>query len=323
MDGFLNVLKPPGVTSHDVVLSVRNLFGEMRAGHLGTLDPLARGVLPLALGAYRRLSEYFLEDTKQYMAEFLFGTSTDSGDLDGRIVDEKDAGFLRPEDVQKALAGFTGVVSQEPPAFSALKVGGKRMYKLARSGFEVRHESRNVQVHEFGLLGWVEGSRPKGYFRMSVGRGTYVRSLAMDLGKALGVGATVSYLLREKSGLFMLKDSFTLSDLKKAASDGHFLETLSDPLGVLPGIAKFQVAPHVANKIAHGVELSASDFLNPACVQGTGAGGLFLAYGENPVGGARILAVIRRQNGRFKYHKVLIRESDSVANIGRRQNTHR
>ncbi|MGI6643228.1 MAG: tRNA pseudouridine(55) synthase TruB [Bacillota bacterium] len=312
MDGFLNVLKPSGVTSHDVVLLVRDIVGT-RAGHLGTLDPLAVGVLPVVLGAYRRLSEYCLDQDKRYLAEFVFGVETDSGDVEGQVVERKDARFLGAERVKERLAKFTGTISQEPPAFSALKVQGRKMYQWAREGVSVPRKPRTVQVHRFNLLRWTGGVLPKGLFSMEVSRGTYVRSLAIDLGRELGVGATVSYLLRSRSGPFGLDQCHTLGEIRRAAQAGHLERLLLDPLQALPGMARFHIVPSALDKVIHGVGLGYADFEDPVAVASHDPEcGPFLAYEKDGEGMARIVAVVSSKGNKLNYHKVLIRESDRV-----------
>lgn len=259
MDGFLNILKPRSCTSHDVVFLARKLLREDRVGHLGTLDPLAVGVLPLACGRYRRLSEYFLGEDKRYLAEFTFGVRTDTGDTDGHTVEEADASLVSPGKVNEVLQRYIGNILQIPPAYSALKVRGKKMLNLARRGIEPEREAREVHVHEFTLSGWIPGERPKGIFSLRVGRGTYVRALAFSLGGELGCGATVSYLLRERSGKFLLRDAVTLDTLKRLSREGREGEALCDPLSVMPGLPTFMLAPGAEQKVSHGLALKAGD----------------------------------------------------------------
>ncbi len=305
MDGFLNVLKPRGVTSHDVVMLARRFLREERLGHLGTLDPLAVGVLPLACGSYRRLSEYFLGEDKRYFAEFTFGVRTDTGDTDGEVLEEVDAGSVRAEAVAEAMKGLRGRIQQAPPAYSALKVRGKKLLDLARKGIEVEPEPREVVVHEFSLSGWVPGPHPKGLFSMRVGRGTYVRSLAFSLGDLLGCGATVSYLLRERSGKFLLKDSLTVSTLRTMARAGRGAETLCDPLSVMPQYPVYELLPGRDSKVSHGMAIDMGDVIPMDGPQSTGLP--FRAVVTMP-GGKGIAAVVQVQPGKFVYEKVLIAE---------------
>ena len=264
MDGFLSLLKPRGVTSHDVVYLARRFLGEDRLGHLGTLDPLAVGVLPVACGAYRRLAEYFLGEDKRYFAQFTFGIRTDTGDTDGRVVEEADASGVTPEKVREVLRRYVGNIMQVPPAYSALKVKGRKMVDLARRGIDPEREAREVQVREFSLSGFIPGERPKGLFSLRVGRGTYVRGLAFSLGEELRCGATVSYLLRERAGKFLLKDSLTMASLKRLCREGRAEQALCAPLAVLPDFPLFGLLPQAVRKVCHGVALERGDLSAPA-----------------------------------------------------------
>ena len=264
MDGFVSIVKPSGVTSHDVVEVARKCLGEERIGHLGTLDPMAVGVLPLACGSCRRLTEYFLGEDKRYLAEFTFGVRTDTGDLDGTILEEKDASQLGPGRVAPLLSRMTGKIMQSPPAYSALKVRGRKLVDLARRGIAVQVPPREVVISEFRLVGWRGGLHPRGIFSLTVGRGTYVRSIASSLGDELGCGAAVSYLLRTRSGKFTLRGSVTLGELARLSRSGTVRTAFSDPLSVLPDYPKFLVASRSVERIARGAGLSPDDLGEPA-----------------------------------------------------------
>ncbi len=311
MDGFLNILKPRGVTSHDIVAVVRKMLREDRVGHLGTLDPLAVGVLPLVTGAYRRLTEYFLVEDKRYLAEFTFGLVTDSGDTDGKIECDVDASSVTRERVEALLPRYRGRIKQVPPAFSALKVGGRKMLDLAREGVVLRKEPRDVVVHSLSLVAWKEGRHPVGLFDMTVGKGTYVRSLARSIGEDLGSGAVVSYLLRARSGKFQLKDALTIGELADNKSLGELDRAFSEPLSVLPETyPTVRVLPRALKKIAHGVPLRDSDFLGgiPASLLGR----TVMAISPEPLSRASIVAVVRPERpNKVSYEKVLYRESKS------------
>lgn len=267
MDGFLNMLKPKGITSHDAVLQVRRVFNEKRVGHFGTLDPMAVGVLPMALGRYTRLSEFLLDEDKEYLTEFVFGISTDTCDLDGHITSRTQCARLTASDVTKLLPDYTGTIKQVPPAYSAVHVKGQRLHELARQGIKVQAPEREVDVHQFRLLFWKPGPYPRGIFHLRVGRGTYVRSLARDIGHELGCGAAVSYLLRTRVGSFTLKDSVLLTALRRA-SCGHALrDLLSDPRKVFSNFAQFEVRHDSLSSVVHGRPLNPSDFTTPEKVK--------------------------------------------------------
>lgn len=315
MDGFVNVLKPPGMTSHDVVARLRRVF-RGRAGHLGTLDPMARGVLPVAMGSCTRLAEYFLQEDKEYLSEFVFGLSTDTGDLDGQITGQVAAEHLSPEKVRMALLSMTGSLHQVPPAYSALKIRGRKMYEMARQGVDPDHPGRWVQVFRFQMLGWIPGPQPRGIFRARVGRGTYIRSLATSLGQMMGTGASVSYLLRTRVGKFSLQESHPLSWLERAPDEMRNELVISDLSQVMPDMPEFYVREESIRKVVHGVPLSLDDFVAPEDV--TGLSTPFLVFGRVK-GSVRLVAVAhpgRIKDAappgslRFKYDKVLIRQSD-------------
>ncbi|MGI6162315.1 MAG: tRNA pseudouridine(55) synthase TruB [Bacillota bacterium] len=266
MDGFLNVLKNKGLTSHDVVLGVRRIFGQRKAGHLGTLDPMAQGVLPVALGSYRRLAEYLLDEDKDYLAEFIFGVSTDTGDLDGQVISRAESSYLTSSRVRELLPRFTGEIKQIPPAYSAVQVDGQRLHKLARQGITVDVPARDVRVYEFKLLNWRPGPYSRGIFSVRVGRGTYVRSLAEGLGDALGCGAAVSYLLRTRVGSFLLKDAVLLESLKTRPSSYRLEDLLASPVEVFKGFPLFEIRQESLGSVKHGIPLKPDDFVNPGAV---------------------------------------------------------
>jgi tRNA pseudouridine55 synthase len=308
MDGFLNLLKPSGVTSHDVVAVARRILREDRIGHLGTLDPLAVGVLPLVAGAYRRLTEYFLVEDKRYLAEFTFGLATQSGDTDGKVELDVDASWLSRERVDALLDRYRGPIMQVPPAFSALKVGGRKMMDLAREGIDPGKRPRKVHVHSLSLVNWKEGRHPVGLFDMTVGRGTYVRALAQSIGQDLGCGAAVSYLLRARSGRFRLRDALTIGQLRRLRDAGELDCALLDPLAVLPDYPTARVLPNALKKIAHGVPLSEEDFEGGLPLSYQGRTVMVLYSGADPR--TSVVAVVRpRLTDKVAYEKVLYQEN--------------
>ncbi len=209
--GFLNIRKEPGWTSTDVVRRVKRLTGVKKVGHGGTLDPIGGGVLPVCLGAATRFAESILLGTKAYTVTVRLGAATDTFDSTGSIVREVDARAVTEDRVQAVLPQFTGNISQAPPAYSALKRDGKRLYDLARAGVEVKTEPREVVVHSLALARW---AWPELDLAIECGHGFYARSLANDIGVALGSAAHMSALLRTRTGRFDLKDSATLTELE-------------------------------------------------------------------------------------------------------------
>lgn len=213
MDGFLNLHKPEGFTSHDCVAKLRRLLKLKRIGHAGTLDPAATGVLPIALGRATRLLQ-FLRSDKAYRATIRFGQTTTTDDLEGKVLTSQPAPDLELQSVQQALPKFQGVIQQVPPAYSAIQVQGKRLYDLARSGVEVAVPSRQVEVFQIQVLGWRSGDFPELELAIACGAGTYIRAIARDLGQMLGMGGTLAALVRTRSSGFELGDSLTFAVLE-------------------------------------------------------------------------------------------------------------
>jgi len=210
--GYLIIDKPAGMTSHDVVGRVRRVLGERRVGHAGTLDPAAVGVLPIAVGLATRTVEYLSGASKSYLAEITFGVTTDSHDADGVVTDVRDATSLTREAVEVAILSFAGRQMQVPPAHSAIKVEGQRMYELARRGESVELSARPVTIHDIRLTAWVP---PVAEVFVHCSKGTYIRSLARDLGECLETGAFMSNLVRVQTGPFTLEDAVRLDDLEE------------------------------------------------------------------------------------------------------------
>jgi tRNA pseudouridine55 synthase len=227
LDGILVVAKPAGPTSHDVVALVRRLAATKRVGHGGTLDPFASGVLPVFLGHATRIVEYHLGDRKAYRATVCFGASSTTDDLEGELTPAHGPAPAR-EAVEAALPGRTGKISQRPPAYSAIKVGGRRAYALARAGATVELAEREVTIHALEVVSW-DGSdpaRPILVLDVSCSAGTYVRALARDLGESLGNAAYLGALTRTASGPFTLETATPLDEIRTAAAE--------DPSGLLP-----------------------------------------------------------------------------------------
>ena len=216
MDGFINVLKPTGLSSHDVVDIVRRIFHQKRVGHAGTLDPAAAGILPIALGRAARLVEYMEGADKSYRAEIAFGYATDTGDVYGEVIESVPHPVLpSEEELRTVLTRFVGEIRQRPPAYSAIKVGGQRAYDLARQGAAVEIGARTVTIHRLELV-HTDAERRRILVDVDCAKGTYIRSLCTDFGAALGLPATMRFLLRTRVGGFALADSHTLEELAEA-----------------------------------------------------------------------------------------------------------
>ena len=216
MDGFINVLKPTGMSSHDVVDAVRRIFHQKRVGHAGTLDPAAAGILPVALGRAARLVEYLEGADKSYRAEIAFGYATDTGDVYGEVTERTEHPVLpSAEEIEAVLARFRGCITQRPPVYSAIKVGGKRAADLVRQGRAVEIPTRTVTIHRLELL-HIDAERRRIRIDVDCSKGTYIRSLCADIGAALHLPATMRFLLRSRVGAFTLADAYTPEELAEA-----------------------------------------------------------------------------------------------------------
>ncbi len=215
--GVLNFLKPPGMTSHDAVAFVRRVLGEKRVGHTGTLDPAAAGVLPICVGSATRLVEDLQAGTKRYLAEATFGRETDSGDLLGALTREADSSNLELETVRAALDAFRGTITQTPPLHSAIKVGGQKLYDIARAGKEIEIPTRQVTVSHLHLARW-QTEPPRVLLDIECSGGTYIRSLVRDIGRALDNAATMTFLLRTRSGFFGIENAVAPEEFERAPS---------------------------------------------------------------------------------------------------------
>ena len=214
LSGVLNVDKPLGMTSHDVVARVRRALGIKRVGHAGTLDPLATGVLLVCVGPATRFSEFLMATSKTYVADVIVGRVTTTDDGEGEVTAEADASQLTAGAIATALPAFTGDIEQIPPAYSAIKQGGRKLYEMARKGEAVEAAPRRVRIDAIGLLEWTP---PIARLEVRCGPGTYIRSLARDLGHALGPGGSLAALRRTVSGGFRAEDGLKEADLSSPA----------------------------------------------------------------------------------------------------------
>lgn len=232
VDGVLVIDKPPGMTSNGVLQRVKGIYFAAKAGHTGSLDPLATGVLPICFGEATKLSQFLLDSDKEYVASFALGVRTDTGDADGRALEERSAAGIVQESIEVVLARLRGRISQVPPMYSALKRGGVPLYELARRGEVVDREPREVVVHELAMLGFEAGERAVLRVRVRASKGTYVRTLAEDIGEVLGCGAHVCALRRIAAGGFVEAEAVTLDRLEALREAGEFaaLDALVLPL---------------------------------------------------------------------------------------------
>ncbi len=232
LSGILNVNKPPDWTSFDVVGFIRGRCGERRVGHAGTLDPAATGVLPVLIGHATRLTEYLVDTTKTYIATIELGVTTDTYDAKGEVISRADASAITETAVREALAAFVGEIEQAPPIYSAIKRDGVPLYKRARRGEDVRTEPRPVRVDELDIISY---AAPLLQLRIVCHKGFYVRSLAYDLGAKLGVGGTLTGLIRSRVGSFRIEDAVDIETLRGEFENETWLDRLMAPDEVLLG----------------------------------------------------------------------------------------
>lgn len=211
MDGVINVLKPKGITSFDVVRDIRKIAKIKKVGHTGTLDPLASGVLPVCIGKATKIVDYIMEGTKTYRVEMKLGTTTDTYDREGTVLEEKEVSVSFIE-VEKAIEKYKGNIEQVPPMYSALKINGQKLYDLARKGIEVEREARKIQIHDICILSI---DLPYIIFDVKCSKGTYIRSLCFDIGNDLGSGAVMWNLERLEASPFNIKEAIKLEDLNE------------------------------------------------------------------------------------------------------------
>jgi tRNA pseudouridine55 synthase len=284
LSGILNLDKDPGMTSHDVVNRVRRLSGIRRVGHAGTLDPLATGVLLVCLGPATRLVEYLVGQPKQYRATIRLGQETNTYDADGEVVAERPVDVTRPE-VTAALARFGGEIEQTPPMFSALKQAGQPLYKLARRGIDVARPARRVTLYEIELLAW---QPPNVEIHVTCSAGTYIRSLAHDLGQALGCGGHITALRRTAVGDFTVDEAVSLADL-----DAWRLRQALLPADLAAShLARLELTEAEARAARQGQRLPRD--------AGSSEEGLVRAYDAD----GRFLGLLRAEGNSWQPHKI-------------------
>jgi tRNA pseudouridine55 synthase len=221
MDGVLNIDKPRGITSHDVVNRVRRILRIKKVGHTGTLDPEATGVLPVLVGKATKISRFLINSDKEYIATMMLGIKTDTGDSKGRVISEASGPFPSEREIRSVFEGFTGSILQIPPMYSAIKVNGMPLYSLARKGIEVERKAREVTVYSLDIRN-IESTLIT--FRVHCSKGTYIRTLVSDIGDALGVGGHLVSLRRIVSGKFRIEDSVSLKELEEGYKNGNMVK---------------------------------------------------------------------------------------------------
>ncbi|HIP86983.1 MAG TPA: tRNA pseudouridine(55) synthase TruB [Anaerolineales bacterium] len=272
MDGILNLDKPKGITSHDVVERVRAVAGQRRVGHAGTLDPMATGVLLVCLGRATRLAEYLMASPKTYRARIRLGITTDTYDAEGQVTEERPVEATR-SDVEAALGRFRGRILQVPPMFSAIKRKGQPLYRLARQGITVEREPRPVEIYELRLTAW---EPPDLTLEVTCSPGTYIRSLAHDLGQALGCGAHLAGLVRLASGDFRLEDAVPLEEL----TPERLPEVMLPPDAALRRYPAFHLDQEAARAVRSGRAIAGPPPKGEPLARAYGPDGSFLAVLE-------------------------------------------
>jgi tRNA pseudouridine55 synthase len=283
MTGVLPLDKTAGVTSFDAVAMVRRRLGLRRVGHAGTLDPDATGVLPILLGEATKLMAYLSDQDKEYEATLRLGIITETGDLTGRVLDERPVTALDPQRVEDACRAFVGRIKQVPPMYSAVHHAGRRLYELAREGVEVVREPREVVIHALEVQG-VDG--PRVCLRVVCGKGTYLRSLAVDLGAALGCGAAVERLVRTRVGPFDLATAVPWAALAGEAPT-VLAARVRPPESALAGWPALRLDARAEARFAHGqpVEIAPAGTTPGALVRVHATDGRLLGVGEVATGG--------------------------------------
>jgi tRNA pseudouridine55 synthase len=257
MDGILIFDKPNGISSHGAVQYLRRLTGIRRIGHLGTLDPLGTGVLPMIVGRATRLARFFTHKERVYESVIRFGFSTDSYDADGKPTSEITAVEVNQNQLESLLPQFRGRLMQLPPPISAKKIDGVRAYKLARKKQPVPLKPVEIEVYQFDLLSTQSG---RAHVRVRCSAGTYLRSLAHDLGRELGVGAHVQSLRRLAMGEFTIQDAYTVENLEQLRDENRLSEALLKPSTLLPDLPMERVDAATAIRITHGCDFRVSAF---------------------------------------------------------------
>jgi tRNA pseudouridine55 synthase len=294
LNGLLILDKPSGMTSHDVVALVRRATGEKSIGHLGTLDPMATGVLPLLLGRYTRLAQFFGQAEKQYTGNIRFGFATDTYDAEGAAVSEPKLLTQSLAELQQLASAFHGEIDQIPPVYSAKKLGGIAAHKLARAGMPVPVKPARIVIHDFRLLG-LDGDTAS--FAITVSAGGYVRSVAQELGQLAGCGAHLSSLRRTRAGAFTLTQAVTVDQLKAAADAPDpvavFEALLPHPRTLLPEMPSVTVDEQTAGRLRNGMQVNLPEYSQVPLVK------VFTSPTE-------ILGIARRVAGTLMHPHVII-----------------
>lgn len=297
MDGVLNVYKPQGPTSHDIVYAVRKLFGQKRVGHTGTLDPMATGVLVICLGKATRIVEYLTGQPKEYRARMILGQTSDTQDSTGRITSESDASGVTREAFEAVVQDFVGEVEQVPPMVSAIKHEGKPLYKLAREGKTIERAARMITVYSIEVLDFVFGKHAEAEFIVRCSSGTYIRTLCADIGERLGCGGLMSQLERTSVGKFVIENACKIEQLEAMNADGRLADAVQSINESLSGVESISICDSLSASVLHGNAVAVSERDSSPLVR-------ILAQSGDLLG----LGVVESANGRMilKPKKILV-----------------
>lgn len=295
MDGVINVNKPLGITSHDVVYRLRQILNIKKIGHTGTLDPDAAGVLPMCIGRATKLADMLTASDKQYRAELTLGTVTDTQDASGTVLETHEV-CTDEAAIRDAAARFVGEIMQVPPMYSAIKIDGKKLYELAREGKTVEREPRKITVHSIVIHSF-DAEKNTVDMAVDCSKGTYIRTLCNDIGAALGCGGHMSALTRTRSGRFGIESAYTLDQIEKMASESDF--SFITPTGdVLSELEKVILAERNAWRIKNGIKIS---------VAGLTDGNVYRVFDEH----GSFLALAKQEKDRFAVLKTFYGGVDS------------
>ncbi len=260
LDGVLVVDKPSGMTSTQTVEEIKRLLRVKKAGHGGTLDRFATGVLPVFLNSATKVAQIFLEGDKAYEGEFILGIKTDTYDIEGEVLEKKEEVNVSQEEVERVIKEFHGELEQSPPPFSAAKYKGKPLYKYARDGLLITKKPKKIKIYQFKILGFEE---KKVKFYLECSKGTYVRSLINEIGEKLGCGAVLSSLRRLKKGVFTLKDAHPLEKIKELSKDLEEIQKLIIPIErALSFLPEVRISKEFAEKVRQGRQIYRTAFLS-------------------------------------------------------------
>lgn len=295
MNGVLNILKPPAMTSSDVVSHLRRILKERKVGHTGTLDPGAAGVLPVCAGRATKIADYIMRGEKEYIAEITFGTETDTQDSYGNVTRVCECAVTR-DGLEETLPGFLGTILQKPPMYSAVKHEGKKLYELARKGIEVEKPPREVTIREIEIL---RGGGNRFLLRIRCSKGTYIRTLCADIGTALSCGAHTSFLMRTETGGYRVENAYTLPEIECFMEEGRIGEALIPMDRALGFMERIDCDPFLMRFLATGtpVDIAKADIAaEPDTDYAVYCGGKLVGIGRKAENTLKIISMLM-ENG--------------------------